>query len=264
MASSVITHEVSRNSLLDEMRAGDHYPAMIVTPKKVMMFFLAGLAAVFLSYTLVDSPLSEFVEGKHVRHELIQAKWSPLSSIQDSMTGRKSSWKQLLDWPPLASKISPLLLLFVPFVPKGRIRDVLLLVGVSIMLAFILKGDLKMIFGRDWPMPLEGGRPDQIRQHASSFHFFGGAGSRDLDSISSFPSGHAAIAFAMFLSIGMIFRRALPWCLLLASVESLLMVALNYHFLSDVLAGALLGTGCTLLIAFVLRLPEEAGVTGSP
>jgi membrane-associated phospholipid phosphatase len=241
----------------------DQYRDVTVTSQKGLLFLLIGLASIYLCYAWLDCPLSEFVEGRHVRQHLIAAEWSPLASIQDSITGRRPNWKQLLDWPPLAGRLSPLLLLVIPIVPRGRVRDLLFLAGVSIMLAFILKGDLKMIFGRDWPMPLEGGHPAHIRQHALGFHFFNPPGARDADSMSSFPSGHAAIAFAMFLSIGLIFRRALPWCLLFASLESAALVVLNYHFLSDVLAGGLLGAGCALLSASLLRPPGGEGGTGA-
>jgi membrane-associated phospholipid phosphatase len=255
MTSHGLVPETSRNSILDERGLRDHYPAMIITLGKGLLVLLIGLVAIYLSYALVDCPLSEFVEGRHVRSQLVAAEWSPLASIQDSMTGKRPSWKQLMDWPPLVSRLSPLLLLAIPFLPRGRGREVLLLAGVSIMFVFLLKGDLKLIFGRNWPMPLEGGHPEHIRQHAVGFHFFKWTGIRDVEGASSFPSGHAAIAFAMFLSVGLIFRRALPWCLLLASLESLTLVALNYHFLSDVLAGGLLGAGATLFTASLLRLP---------
>lgn len=233
------------------------HPMVLVSPKKGLIFFLLVLALIYLSYALVDSPLSEFFEGRHLRQHLLAAEWSPLASIHDSMTGKRPSWKQLLDWPPLVSRLSPLLILAIPFVPRGRVRNLLLLSSVSIMLVFLLKGDLKLIFCRDWPMPLEGGNPAHIKQHALGFHFFGKMGSKDVESVSSFPSGHAAIAFALFLSIGLIYRKALPWCLLLASAESVVMVVLNYHFLSDVLAGALLGVSCTLLMASILGLSVE-------
>jgi membrane-associated phospholipid phosphatase len=236
---------------------------MIVNPKNGILFFLSGLVAVYLCYSFIDCPLSEFVEGKRVRQHLLAAEWTQLSSIRDSMTGKRPSWKQLLDWPPLMSRLAPLLMLAIPFVPRGRGRDVLLLTGVSIMLVFLLKGDLKLIFGRDWPMPLEGGHAEHIRQHAVGFHFFSKVGAKDAESCSSFPSGHASIAFALFTSLGLIFRKGLPWFLLLAAAESLIMVVLNYHFLSDVLAGGLLGVGCTMVVASILSLPKKSEVENS-
>lgn len=233
----------------------DHYLTMLLSRNRGWIFFLIALALIYGCYVMVDAPLSEFLEGRHLRQHLMVAEWSPLSSIRDSMTGKRPSWKQLLDWPPLISRLSPLLILAIPFFPHGRLRNLLLLAGVSLMVVFLLKGDLKLIFCRDWPMPLEGGDPAHIRQHALGFHFFGKMGSKDVESVSSFPSGHAAIAFALFLSIGIIFRKALPWCLLLAAGESLAMVMLNYHFLSDVMAGALLGASCTMLVSSILGLP---------
>lgn len=231
---------------------------MTVTRKQAFYILLAGIAVVWASCVLFDAPLSEILEGKKVRQQLLAADWSPLSSIHDSISGHRRSWKQLLDWPPLVGRLSPLLILAVPFAPKGRFRDLLLLAGISIMVAFILKGDLKMIFGRDWPVSLDGGDAARIRQHASGFHFFRGFVSLDAEFSGSFPSGHSAIAFAMFLSIGLVFRRMLAICLLLALLESAALVVLNYHFLSDALAGALLGSLCVLSAASVLELPAHA------
>jgi membrane-associated phospholipid phosphatase len=72
----------------------------------------------------------------------------------------------------------------------------------------------------------------------------------------SFPSGHAAIAFAVAAALA----RAVParrrvW-LVVATAVAASRVLLNAHFLSDVLGGALLGWAAT---AGILRLAARAG-----
>jgi undecaprenyl-diphosphatase len=58
----------------------------------------------------------------------------------------------------------------------------------------------------------------------------------------SFPSGHTIIAFAVALSLGMFYPELLPGLLFCAASVALSRILLGMHFLSDVLAGAVLGT----------------------
>jgi undecaprenyl-diphosphatase len=71
---------------------------------------------------------------------------------------------------------------------------------------------------------------------------------------SSFPSGHAATAFAAATVVALL-RPGLRWPALgVASAVAFSRVYLGVHFLSDVLAGAALGTAVGVLCACVLRL----------
>lgn len=58
----------------------------------------------------------------------------------------------------------------------------------------------------------------------------------------SFPSGHTITAFAMTLSIGAFYPVLLPVLLFCAGSIALSRVILGMHFLSDVLAGAAIGS----------------------
>jgi membrane-associated phospholipid phosphatase len=61
---------------------------------------------------------------------------------------------------------------------------------------------------------------------------------------SSFPSSHAANAFAIAWVLARRWRRGLPWFLLAATVIAVSRVYLDRHFPSDVLVGAAIGTAC--------------------
>ena len=75
----------------------------------------------------------------------------------------------------------------------------------------------------------------------------------------SFPSGHAATAFAAATAIALISPRARPYALALAGAVALSRVYLRVHYPLDVLAGALLGAGLGALAALaVLRLVRPA------
>lgn len=58
----------------------------------------------------------------------------------------------------------------------------------------------------------------------------------------SFPSGHAISAFAIALSIGFFYPEIQILLLLLAVLIAASRIVLGMHFLSDVLAGALIGS----------------------
>jgi membrane-associated phospholipid phosphatase len=64
--------------------------------------------------------------------------------------------------------------------------------------------------------------------------------------LSSFPSGHATTAFAAAVLLAIWYPRASPALLGLAGLVAASRVVLGSHFTSDVLAGALLGTGAAL------------------
>jgi membrane-associated phospholipid phosphatase len=222
--------------------------------KSLPGLWLITILLIVLCYCFVDRPLCEIIALKHHQLQSAAGDASPLAILQRSVASPNPNWSKMMDWPPLVSSLSPLLLLPLAFMNKGRTRDLLLLMSVSIMATFILKNELKAILGRDWPISWCSTNPSWIKDHAFGFHFLKGSFLQGGDAVGSFPSGHTAIAFATFLPLGLIYRRLLPWCVLIASAEGGALVMLNYHFPSDVLAGALLGTTCTLLTQSVLEL----------
>ncbi len=59
----------------------------------------------------------------------------------------------------------------------------------------------------------------------------------------SFPSGHSITAFAVAISLGLFYPYLLTCLLAVALLVAASRIILGMHFLSDVLAGALLGVG---------------------
>jgi membrane-associated phospholipid phosphatase len=80
---------------------------------------------------------------------------------------------------------------------------------------------------------------------------------------SSFPSGHAATAFAAAVAVGIAFPRLRAPLLALAAVVALSRVYLGVHYPSDVIAGSLLGVSIGLttcwLWALARRSPRALG-----
>lgn len=184
------------------------------------------VVAITVSYFFLDKPLCEWVYVHHIAYHLSSLKW-------------------LVEWPPVATGLAPILLLASPFIKQGKLRDTCVMVCLTILFCFVLKNELKWVFSRYWPMTWIHNNPSWISNHAYGFQWFKGPAFEGNDTTGSFPSGHTAIAFATLSPIGLMYRRLLPYCLILASLEGIFMIGFDYHFLSDVLAGAGLGIGCS-------------------
>jgi undecaprenyl-diphosphatase len=92
-------------------------------------------------------------------------------------------------------------------------------------------------------------RPDKTIPQADSL--IGAAGS-------SFPSGHAATAFAGAVALTYFWRRGAPLFFLLAAAIAFSRVYVGVHYPGDVLVGAALGTAVGLAWVAALRLPRRS------
>jgi membrane-associated phospholipid phosphatase len=193
------------------------------------------IVAIVLSYFFVDRPVCSFV---------YYHSWPQHLSVLNTFVS---------GWPPGMTSLAPFLLFAGFLFPHGRARETVILTSLSIMLSFLLKNDLKWVFSRDWPTTWIHNNPSWITNHAYGFQWFQGAFFQAGETTGSFPSGHAAIAFGSLLPLGLMYRRSLGCCVALATLEGLAMVAFDYHFLSDVFAGALVGITCTLALRTLIQ-----------
>jgi len=119
---------------------------------------------------------------------------------------------------------------------KGRMVNFQEHIGLTVPLAYVLKDLLKELFGRTntriWLL-----HPDRL-----GFHWFHGGGD-----FASFPSGHMAVFTVLMLGIGRYFPRLRPVCAGLLFVLALALLLTQYHFFSDIAAGACLGVIVDLL-----------------
>jgi membrane-associated phospholipid phosphatase len=126
---------------------------------------------------------------------------------------------------------------------------------LSLIVADDFRISLGDVFGRYWPETWTQDNPSLIGTGTYGFHPF-----QRGDDIGSFPSGHAAriLAFAAVWLIAMPRNRSLQVVIIILSLSMLVsLVAMNYHFVSDVIAGSVLGGIVAMYAAGLARLQKS-------
>lgn len=180
----------------------------------------ACLIAVVVCYYYVDRPVAFFV----YRHE----------------SDRFDAWRWLTEPPPLVQSWSPLVLVALmvrrAWGPWRRWQQALVLACVSLIVADQARQSLGDVCGRYWPETWHDDNPSLIKNGAYGFHPF-----QTGDDVGSFPSGHAARIVGFATVFWLAYPRGRRWCALLAAPMLVALIAMNYHFVGDVVAGSVLG-----------------------
>jgi membrane-associated phospholipid phosphatase len=130
----------------------------------------------------------------------------------------------------------------------SRIETAVLLCSISILASQAIKNQLKFVFGRTWPDSWAPDVSSLARDNAYGFHFFQ-AGT----SFESFPSGHAAVAAATLSVLWILYPKLRAvWGLGMVAADVGL-VALNLHFVSDVIVGSFVGISTGLFTVALWR-----------
>jgi membrane-associated phospholipid phosphatase len=134
--------------------------------------------------------------------------------------------------------------------PFLRWQKVLLVACLSLIVADDFRVSLGDVFGRYWPETWTHDNPSLIGTGTYGFHPF-----QRGDDIGSFPSGHAC----RILGFAAVWMIAMPGSRVVAAVVCgpmlVSLVAMNYHFVSDVIAGSVLGGIIATYAAHLARLP---------
>jgi membrane-associated phospholipid phosphatase len=142
--------------------------------------------------------------------------------------------------PPKVQSFTPLVFAILivrrAWGPFKRCERTLLAASVSIVLAEQFKDSLAFVFGRYWPDTWVKGNPSLIRNNAYGFNpFHAGEWYR------SFPSGHTARTWAFLAPIWIGYRRLRWLCAPAALAVIVGLIGMNYHFVSDIIAGGFIG-----------------------
>jgi len=132
---------------------------------------------------------------------------------------------------------------------SGQYGRTLISACLAILVSEEIKEQLKYFFGRPWPEAWTSRNPSWIANHVDGFHFFHGGSGWE-----SFPSGHMAQITALASVIWLRLPR-IRWLGVAVSVlVAFVLWGSNYHFVGDIIAGALLGTACGIgTVAVVCR-----------
>lgn len=206
-----------------------------------LMSLIAAVILVAVCYQWLDRPIALMMHGEiRLPH---YGLWAWLSRIPNPL-------------PPLALVVLVILgIRLLASRPLPRIQSAGLVASLSVIIAEVTKNQLKILFGGTWPETWAGNNPSFIRDGVYGFHFLQGGGAYN-----AFPSGHMATTSAV-LAVLWFWYPQLRWLYAIAGLAAGGgLVAANYHFLSDVVAGGFLGASIGYLATAVWNLAMPATV----
>ena len=192
---------------------------------RLLIFWLWGGAgtavAVFVGYFWLDRPVAIWLHQFRNSHSEILLG---LGHVSDPMVS--------------LAIVGFFLLAVMTFLksPLSKAHAMGFLCSINIAFVEVVKDRLKFLFGRTWPETWVHNNPSFIRDGIYGFNFMH-SGSM----YQSFPSGHMA-TFCAVITIFWIWYPRYRWVYTsLGLIAGTGLVALNYHFFSDVVAGAFVG-----------------------
>jgi membrane-associated phospholipid phosphatase len=197
------------------------------------------LGAIVFSYVLLDRPLATFVfQSFHSSRKLFAVP------------------THVVDWLEVAAV---LILIWSAWVFSrgdglGHKGMVALRATLALLLGIGVKEVAKLAFGRTWPETWVCDNPSFIKGGAFGFTpFHGGAG------WSSFPSGHQTLVCAVAGCLWILAPRLRPLYAVTVLAVALGLLGADYHWLSDIFAGGLIGW-LVGVFAAKLELPRIASI----
>jgi len=203
---------------------------------RTLIVVALGIGAVLICYFWIDRPVAFFVYRHHINTiKLFRWLTYPPPEVQN--------------WSALILTILVVRRAWGPFL---RWQKVLLVACLSLVVADDFRISLGDVFGRYWPETWTHDNPSLICTGTYGFHPF-----QRGDDIGSFPSGHACrlLGFAAVWMIAMPRSRTVQIIAIALCAPMLVsLVAMNYHFVSDVIAGSVLGGLVATYAAHLARL----------
>src|SRR6201993_1146653 len=191
------------------------------------------VAGVLVCYFWIDRPVAFFVYRHHI-NTIKVFRWLtyPPPEVQNwsafvlTILMVRRAWGSFLRW-----------------------QKTLFVACLSLIVADDFRISLGDVFGRYWPDTWTHDNPSLIGTGTYGFHPF-----QRGDDVGSFPSGHACRIFG-FAGVWMIAIPESRVVAIIVAVPMLLsLVAMNYHFVSDVIAGSVLGALVATYAVHLARL----------
>jgi membrane-associated phospholipid phosphatase len=212
---------------------------MIFSQKQLLSFVFFTIVLIFLSYFYVDRNVSLYF----IEHAQTYKEFGKTMS-----TLGESQWY---------IGIAVLGALFFTFVKKNKLltQRFLFLFYVNIF-SGLISVILKFLFGRLRPWKLENGEnsfgflisqnPDFTLWENINYQL--SMLIKESTHYSSFPSGHTTTSMAVFTYMSILFPKYIYFWLSITILSLASRIFANDHFVSDILAGIMLGTLSTLYI----------------
>ena len=115
--------------------------------------------------------------------------------------------------------------------------------SVSVIFTETIKDLLKFFFGRTWPETWTENNPSFINNGVYGFHFMHGG-----KAYQAFPSGHMAATCAVIAVLWIAYPRFRWLYTIIGILAGAGLVGMNYHFLSDIIAGAFVGVSTSWMV----------------
>jgi membrane-associated phospholipid phosphatase len=136
--------------------------------------------------------------------------------------------------------------------PLSRILNCALLCSISLIVAEATKAQLKFVFGRTWPDTWIHNNPSFLRDGVYGFNFFNGGAE-----YASFPSGHMAVTCAVISVLWIYYPRVRTLYVIGGLAVAIGLIGANFHFLSDVIAGAFVGISSGWMVTSLWKAHEH-------
>lgn len=182
----------------------------------------ATAAAVVISFQWFDRPIASFAHAHFARpnHGLFEN----LTHIPDPLIPLAAIVFVVLGLRALAGR------------SLSNYQAAAFVCSLSVIFGEAIKDQLKLVFGRTWPETWTQNNPSFIRDGVYEFNFMHGGGAYQ-----SFPSGHMAASCAVISVLWVWYPRLRALLAIAGLAVAVGLVGANYHFLSDVMAGAFVG-----------------------
>ena len=192
----------------------------MIVLKRVFASLAVAAALIVIAYYYVDRPVAYFVHQRDF--------------------AKNDFWKWLTYPPPLMQSWAPALIALLAarraFGPLALWERTAFAASIGLIVADQFRESLSFVFGRYWPDTWIDDNPSLIRNGAYGFHPLHSG-----SAYGSFPSGHAARVFAAAAPLWIAYPVSRLPCAIACLAIAAGLIAMNYHFVSDVIAGAYVG-----------------------
>ena len=207
------------------------------SPRALILTLLLGFVLCTVCYIMVDRPVAFFVHD-HAWNHVPFFLWLTLPP------------PIVQAWTPAVLTVCVIGRIWKPF-PQWELA--LVTACISLLLADQFRESLAFVCGRAWPETWVNNNPSLIGNGTFGFYPF-----RSSTEYSCFPSGHAARIGAAAAVVWIVYPKWRWACLFVMTATAGGLLGMNYHFLSDIIAGGFIGgiIGTYTTYSFGLVIPR--------